>query len=72
MKTPRDFQRDVLNFDALFGFGGASVLVSRVRFVGSSVASPRPFSSADARQFLVVFNVHNLELFGVHAGVGAE
>jgi hypothetical protein len=29
-------------------------------------------SSADARQFLVVFNVHNLELFGVHAGVGAE
>jgi len=30
------------------------------------------FSGANARQFLVIFHVHNLELFGMHAGVGAE
>jgi hypothetical protein len=34
--------------------------------------SPRISSSADARQFFVVLDVDNLELFGVHAGVGAE
>ena len=28
-------------------------------------------SGTDAGQFLVVFHVHDLELFGVHAGVGA-
>jgi hypothetical protein len=27
---------------------------------------------ANARQFLVVFDVHNLELFGVQAGIGVE
>jgi hypothetical protein len=29
-------------------------------------------SRTDAGQFLVVFHVHNLELFGVHASVGPE
>jgi hypothetical protein len=30
------------------------------------------FSRTDAGQFLVVFHIHNLELLGVHAGVGTE
>ena len=40
--------------------------------LGSTESRPTILSGADAGQFLVVLHVHNLELLGVHPGVGAE
>jgi hypothetical protein len=48
------------------------VLSTNVNDVLSTPKIAPYLSSADARQFLVVFHVHNLELPGAHAGVGAE
>ena len=62
-KTPRSFPRGVFDF-----WQGS--LSERAARRDAKIA---PYLlRTNARQFLIVFDVHNFELFGVHAGVGAE
>ena len=54
------------------GVGGFSVVVWSLWLDHVGAQRRRYTSGTDAGQFFVVLHVHNLELFGVHAGVGAE